>query len=259
MFFAGVVVDRFFYPFSNQFLWFCSGKLQFGMHSGGTTGRRKEKTGTGGGGAGIRVWASNWQPVTTADWPQVKDCLNWWLVPSKPNLAVFSFKLMDFDCFWEVGCFDPYAKRSKSLRMLYERWRRKNQHIMLFRSFNIDLWCMNGDPPHSLKVTLLICHQHMLLEVLPWCGLDMSWLIRPDAVGSDWDALDSEHCVFWGRTRRSTKDCGRGAPTEGWNQNPKDCGYCRHLNQQRQPIKQLSHSTNSTRNTIILIYTRNSS
>ena len=45
----------------------------FGMHSGGTTGRRKEKTGRGGW-AGIRVWASNWQPVTTADWPQVKDC-----------------------------------------------------------------------------------------------------------------------------------------------------------------------------------------
>ena len=30
----------------------------FGMHSGGTTGRRKEKTGRGGW-AGIRVWASN--------------------------------------------------------------------------------------------------------------------------------------------------------------------------------------------------------
>ena len=44
------------------------------MHSGGTTGRRKEKTGRGGGWAGIR--ASNWLPVTTADWPQVKDCLN---------------------------------------------------------------------------------------------------------------------------------------------------------------------------------------
>ena len=31
----------------------------FGMHSGGTTGRRKKKTGRGGGWAGIRVWASN--------------------------------------------------------------------------------------------------------------------------------------------------------------------------------------------------------
>ena len=205
-----------------SFFDFAVESCSLGMHSGGTTGRRKEKTGRGGGGVGIRVWASNWQPVTTADWPQVRDCLNWWLVPSKPNLVVF--KLMDFDCFWEVGYFDPYAKRSKSLRMLYERWRRKNQHIMLFRSFNIDLWCMIWDPPHSRKVTLLICHQHMLLEVLTWCGLDMSWLIRPDAVGSDWDALDSEHCGFWGRTRRSTKDCGRGAPTEGWNQSPKDCG-----------------------------------
>ena len=54
---------------------FAAESCSFGMHSGGTTGRRKEKTGRGGW-AGIRVWASSWQPVTTADWPQVKDCLN---------------------------------------------------------------------------------------------------------------------------------------------------------------------------------------
>ena len=59
-----------------SFFDFAVESCSLGMHSGGTTGRRKEKTGRGGGGAGIRVWASNWQPVTTADWPQVRDCLN---------------------------------------------------------------------------------------------------------------------------------------------------------------------------------------
>ena len=37
---------------------FAAESCSFGMHSGGTTGRRKEKTGRGGW-AGIRVWASN--------------------------------------------------------------------------------------------------------------------------------------------------------------------------------------------------------
>ena len=79
------------------------------MHSGGTTGRRKEKTGRGGW-ARIRVWVSNWQPVTTADWPQVKDCLNC----GAKGLTEFGC-FLDFDCFWEVDDFDPSAK---SIRML---------------------------------------------------------------------------------------------------------------------------------------------
>ena len=38
-------------------------------------------------------------------------------------------------------------------------------------------------------------------------------------------------CVLWGRTRRSKKDCRRGAPTGGWNQK-KDYGHLmRDLNQ----------------------------
>ena len=63
--------------FSFSCISFCDFAVEncsFGMHSGGTTGRRKETTGRGGGCAGIRgVWASNWQPVTTTDWPHVKD------------------------------------------------------------------------------------------------------------------------------------------------------------------------------------------
>jgi len=56
MFFGGVVFIQIAVSFSCiSFCDFAVESCSFGMHSGGTTGRRKEKTGRGEGWAGIRV------------------------------------------------------------------------------------------------------------------------------------------------------------------------------------------------------------
>ena len=75
------------------------------------------------------------------------------MVPrGQPNSVVFSFEPMDFDCFWEVDDFDPYAK---SIRMLATFG---NGKINILYYLYLFIVYERGSAPQFLKATLLNCH-----------------------------------------------------------------------------------------------------